>query len=348
MNDTKDQNDIENTDENKEHDSSANEINPSKISEPEKKSEVGGKKKRLFSLNITQEKKVLIRNIAYGSAGIIVLSVIVNTIISVKLLQGNKQIIPSSFTYTPQLTSNSSFSVLKKSIINRNIFNKNGDIPIEDQDDNNSGLIKNFDEVPCSNQEEKLPVELVGILFTGNPKTNLVTFKDSRVETADVYKEGQNIIEFDNYQIYKITGPSSVQLRNQNKKICLFTGTKERLITKKEDESSKNEEQITELDSDYVSEQIGPGFSRILNSARLVPESQGGKTIGFKIYGITSGSLFEKIKLENGDVITSVNGINLEDPAQGFKIYEALQDESTITLQIKRTGALMTKKVIVR
>ena len=348
MNDTKDQNDIENTDENKEHDSSANEINPSKISEPEKKSEVGGKKKRLFSLNITQEKKVLIRNIAYGSAGIIVLSVIVNTIISVKLLQGNKQIIPSSFTYTPQLTSNSSFSVLKKSIINRNIFNKNGDIPIEDQDDNNSGLIKNFDEVPCSNQEEKLPVELVGILFTGNPKTNLVTFKDSRVETADVYKEGQNIIEFDNYQIYKITGPSSVQLRNQNKKICLFIGTKERLITKKEDESSKNEEQITELDSDYVSEQIGPGFSRILNSARLVPESQGGKTIGFKIYGITSGSLFEKIKLENGDVITSVNGINLEDPAQGFKIYEALQDESTITLQIKRTGALMTKKVIVR
>ncbi|MGY3804018.1 hypothetical protein ACWNT8_08160 [Pigmentibacter ruber] len=348
MNDTKDQNDIENTDENKEHNSSANEINPSKISEPEKESEGGGKKKKLFSLNISQEKKVFIRNIAYGSSGIIVLSVIVNTIISVKLLQGNKQIIPSSFTYTPQLISNSSFSVVKKSIINRNIFNKNGDIPIEDQDDNNSGLIKNFDEVPCSNQEEKLPVELVGILFTGNSKTNLVTFKDSRVETADVYKEGQNIIEFDNYQIYKITGPSSVQLRNQNKKICLFTGTKERLITKKEDESSNNEEQITELDSDYVSEQIGPGFSRILNSARLVPESQGGKTIGFKIYGITSGSLFEKIKLENGDVITSVNGINLEDPAQGFKIYEALQDESTITLQIKRTGALMTKKVIVR
>ena len=348
MNDKKDLNNIENSDESKELDSPKGEENISKSSEPEKESHVENTKKKIFSWNITQERKVFIRNLAYGSSGIIIFSVLINTIISVKLLQGNKQIIPSSFTYTPQITSEASFTVVKKNIVNRNIFNKNGDIPIEDQDDNNSGLIKNFDEVPCSKQEEKLPVELVGILFTGNSKTNLVAFKDLRVETADVYKEGQNIIEFDNYQIYKITGPSSVQIRNQNKKICLFTGTKQRLITKKDDESSINEEQTTELDSDYVSEQIGPGFSRILNSARLVPESQGGKTIGFKIYGITSGSLFEKIKLENGDVITNVNGINLEDPAQGFKIYEALQDESTITLQIKRAGALITKKVVVR
>lgn len=321
---------------------------PSASDESNAQQQHAPKKKSLFGFSLSAEKKALFRNILYISIGIFVLSVIVNTIISVKLLQGSKKNVPASFVYTLQNSGEASYTVVKKSIINRNLFNKNGDIPPEDLDDNNTGLIKNFDEVPCSKQEEKLPVELVGILFTGNSKTNLVTFKDSRVETADVYREGQHIIEFDAYQIYKITGPSSVQLRNQNKKICLFTGTKERLITKKEDDSSKNEEQITELDSEYVSEQIGPGFSRILNSARLVPESMNGKTIGFKIYGITSGSLFEKIKLENGDVITSVNGINLEDPAQGFKVYEALQDETNITLQIKRAGVQMTKKVIVR
>ena len=300
-----------------------------------------------FLKKLTNKDLLKIRNFIFICAGIFIGSVILNTIISVKLInpiKGSQNLL----VYSPTKDSGSSYSQLKKSVIARNIFNKSGTIPPEDLDDNPLGLIKNFEEVPCSTQEEKLPVELVGILFTSNPKMNLVTFKDSRVETADVYREGQHIIEYDAYEIYKINSPSSVQLRNQNKKICLQTDSSQRTLAKKTDDVSGNEDQVTELDSEFVSEQIGPGFSRILNSARLVPESMNGKTIGFKIYGITSGSLFEKIKLENGDVITSVNGINLEDPSQGFKIYEALQDETNITLQIKRAGGQMTKKVTVR
>ncbi|WP_397599276.1 hypothetical protein [Silvanigrella sp.] len=293
-------------------------------------------------------KNILVfRKYFFICSGIFIGSVLLNTIISMKLIKPLKNS-QDILVYSASKSSGQSYIQLRKSVISRNIFNKLGTIPSEDLDDNPLGLIKNFEEVPCSNQEEKLPVELVGILFTGNPKTNLVTFKDSRVETADVYREGQHIIEYDAYEIYKIASPSGVQLRNQNKKICLFTGSQQRAAAKKTEDSSGNEDQVTELDSEFVSEQIGPGFSRILNSARLVPESMNGKTIGFKIYGITSGSLFEKIKLENGDVITSVNGINLEDPSQGFKIYEALQDETNITLQIKKAGGQMTKKVTVR
>lgn len=304
-------------------------------------------KKHPFRWLNRPEKKVFIKNFAYGIMGIFVLSVIINSVISVKLIQAGKKSTPAQIGYIPQKSAEISYAVVRKNVLNRNLFNNEGNLPPEDLDDSNTGLISNFAEVPCSTQEDKLPVELVGILYTGNPKTNLVTFKDSRVETADVYREGQHLIEYDAYQIYKISGPSTVQIRNQNKKICLSTGTEERAKTKSDDDSQEDE-LVTELDSGYVSEQIGPGFSRILNSARLVPESVDGKTIGFKIYGITSGSLFEKIKLENGDVITGVNGIDLEDPAQGFKVYEALQDETNITLLINRAGALMTIKVIVR
>ena len=306
------------------------------------------KKKNKFLKNLNNQNILYFRNIIIIICGIFIGTTFINTIISITLLKPQKGI--QQVLNTPPLQdSGESYSQIKKYVLTRNIFNIAGTIPPEDLDDNASGLIKNFESVPCSESEGKLPVELVGILYTGNPNTNLVTFKDSRVETADVYREGQNIIEYDAYQIYKIASPSSVQLRNQNKKICLFTGSQAKsLVNNNEEKSASDNDQVFELDSEYVSEQIGPGFSKILNSARLVPEAVDGKTIGFKIYGITAGSLFEKIRLENGDVITNVNGINLEDPSQGFKIYEALQDETNITLQIKRAGVQMTKKVTVR
>ncbi len=306
------------------------------------------KKKNKFLKKLNNKKILYFRNIIIVISGIFIGTTILNTIISITLLKPQKDTSQTLSFFSLQ-ESEESYTQIKKYVLTRNILNIAGTIPPEDIDDNAAGLIKNFDSIPCIESEEKLPVELVGILYTGNPNTNLVTFKDSRVETADVYREGQNIIEYDAYQIYKIASPTAVQLRKQNKKICLFTGSQVKsLVNKNKDNSAGDSDQIFELDSEFVSDQIGPGFSKILNSARLVPEAIDGKTIGFKIYGISAGSLFEKIRLKNGDVITNVNGINLEDPSQGFKIYEALQDETNITLQIKRAGVQMTKKVTVR
>lgn len=270
---------------------------------------------------------------------------IINSSISISLLKKQTGLEQKQNTISIE-ESNNSFSQTKKNILNRNIFNSSGNLPPEEILDDSSGTIKNFDLVSCSDSEEKLPFELIGILFTGNPRTNLAVFKDSNVETSDVYKEGQNIINNNSYQVFKIPSSNSVELRNKNKKICIYTSKITKSLNKRINNSNK--EQEIELNSEFVSQQIGPGFSKILNSAHLVPESVDGKTIGFKIYGISAGSLFEKIRLENGDVITNVNGVNLEDPSQGFKIYEELQDESEITLQIKRAGEQMTIKVVVR
>ncbi|APJ03278.1 PDZ domain-containing protein [Silvanigrella aquatica] len=307
-------------------------------------------KKNKLLKKISNKKNVLfIRNFAIAVSGIFVGTSVFNTIISINLLNSQKSGAQAPLTYNLVHSSGQSYTQIKKNVINRNVFNATGDIPSEDSDDNPLGLIKNFESVSCNTSDGKLPVDLVGILYTGNSNTNLVTFKDSRVETADVYREGQTFIEHDVYQVYKIASPYEVQIRHLNKKICLYTRTQVKASVKNsQNNTDMDNEQVYELDSEYVSDQIGPGFSKILNSARLVPESASGKTVGFKIYGISPGSIFEKMKFENGDIITSVNGINLEDPSQGFKIYEALQDETNITLQIKRAGVQMTKKVTVR
>ncbi|BBH52575.1 hypothetical protein [Fluviispira sanaruensis] len=302
--------------------------------------------KLITNLNI--KDLFFVRNLSITFGSCIILSNIVNTFASLYLIEApiSKQN-NSKQVYNPLiLSAKVTYPQIQKKVIDRNIFNISGEIPAEDSAENN-GLIQNFDAIACSKNNEKLPVELVGILFTGNPKTNLVTFKDPRIQTADVYHEGQSIIDNETYEVYKIPTPSTVQIRQANTKICLSTGTQSRYPIES-DKNNNSDGQTYEFTSDFVDDQIGPGFSKILNSARLVPEVSNGKTIGFKIFAITAGSLFDKMNLENGDVITSVNGIKLEDPSQGFKLYEAMQDETNIIVEISRAGMHMTKKVTVR
>lgn len=234
-----------------------------------------------------------------------------------------------------------------KYILERNIFNLSGNIPFEDMDsESEEYLLSHFEKVPCSTTE-KSPVELIGIIYTENSKTNLVTMKDSQATSADVYHEGDAVFDHDGYSVYKVTGPVSVQLRKKKTKICLSLPSVSNIITTEAQIPNENIESY-DLKLDFVKSELGDGFSKILTAARLVPEVTNDKMQGFKIFSINSGTIFDSIKLENGDIIQNVNGINLQDPEQGFKIYEAFQDENNITLNILRNGVVITKKVTIQ
>lgn len=236
-------------------------------------------------------------------------------------------------------------SIVLKNIIARNIFNISGEIPYEDTPEGSrDSLVENFDKVACT-PGAKLPVELLGIIYTSNPKTTLVTLKDATIAFADVYKVGENIVGYESFSVYKVTNPSTAEFREGNKKICLSLAPVDRNVSAPA--GSQSNENYS-LAFSFVNDELGPGFSKILSTARLVPEIVSGKAVGFKIFAISGGSLFDKIKLENGDVITNVNGINLEDASQGFKVYEAFQEDSEITLQIIRNGNNVIKKVTVQ
>jgi len=236
----------------------------------------------------------------------------------------------------------------EKNIIGRNVFNIAGKIPFEDMDiDDETYLRVQFPRVPCSTTE-KAPVDLLGIIYSEDPKVSLVTLKDPQITTADVYHEGDKILDHQEYSVYKITTPIQVQLRKKRTKICMSLSVMTTAIATESISAGSPTEENYQLQLDFIKNQLGDGFSQILTSARLVPEVIDDKMQGFKIFSIAPGTLFEKIKIENGDVIQSVNGINLQDPEQGFKIYETFQDENSISLTILRNGAVITKKVTVQ
>ena len=83
-------------------------------------------------------------------------------------------------------------------------------------------------------------------------------------------------------------------------------------------------------------------MGQLLTQARVVPNLEAGRINGYRIFAITPGSLYANIGLQNGDVIHSVNGIQVTTPESALQLFQQLQNESRFTVNIDRNGQGMT------
>ena len=79
-------------------------------------------------------------------------------------------------------------------------------------------------------------------------------------------------------------------------------------------------------------------INEVFTQARAVPFFQDGKTVGFRVFAIKPGSVFEKIGLQNGDVVQRVNGVELTDPTKAISLFTELQNEGHIALDLQRNS----------
>lgn len=79
-------------------------------------------------------------------------------------------------------------------------------------------------------------------------------------------------------------------------------------------------------------------LSKLATQARVVPAFEGGQSIGFKLFSIRPKSLYAKIGLKNGDIVTRINGYELNSPDKALEIYQKLKDSKQINVDLKRRG----------
>lgn len=72
--------------------------------------------------------------------------------------------------------------------------------------------------------------------------------------------------------------------------------------------------------------------------ARIIPSMRNGQPDGFKLYGISSGSLWRAIGLANGDTIRSVNGHEISSPDKILSVYTRLKDAPELQILVGRRG----------
>jgi general secretion pathway protein C len=88
-----------------------------------------------------------------------------------------------------------------------------------------------------------------------------------------------------------------------------------------------------------------PARSRVqsvLTQARIVPRyAEEGQLTGLELSAIKPDSLLETAGFENGDLVVSVNGTQISDPAQGLKSFRGLGDEAGFVVEVEREEGIV-------
>lgn len=77
---------------------------------------------------------------------------------------------------------------------------------------------------------------------------------------------------------------------------------------------------------------------KLMDLVRTQPYREKGKLVGYKIRPGKDRKLLRKFGLRSGDVVTSVNGVSLDNPINGLEILKKLTTANQVTVDIKRNG----------
>ena len=98
----------------------------------------------------------------------------------------------------------------------------------------------------------------------------------------------------------------------------------------------------------YKDHLIKNELQKILMQAAAVPAVQDGKVVGFTLWEIEKGSIYEKLGFKNGDTVTNINGNELVDAGQAVKVLVSLKSAKNLALSFTRNGEQKQMKVRVQ
>lgn len=76
----------------------------------------------------------------------------------------------------------------------------------------------------------------------------------------------------------------------------------------------------------------------LLKLVRPQPVRENGQFVGYRLLPGKERDFLNDLGLQPGDVVTGINGVTLNSPSQGMKALRALQNDSNVSLDIRRGG----------
>jgi general secretion pathway protein C len=101
--------------------------------------------------------------------------------------------------------------------------------------------------------------------------------------------------------------------------------------------TTSNTPSPTSLAREYR-DQLYENPSSLAQAIQITPLQRDGQMVGYRVAPGRDKEQFTTLGFEAGDVITSINGIPLDDPAQAIEIYRLMLDADEAVFTIERDG----------
>jgi general secretion pathway protein C len=179
----------------------------------------------------------------------------------------------------------------------------------------------------------KLPLKLLGTQVSSIREHSKAAIADSAGRDPEVLHEGDPFAKHPQARLVRIERRRVIlQNGNQREELLLDEeGTappppplrtaarraSRRSVASRRPEPTPLTERLRALQLD---QNEGRDARSLFNQAKIIPHWEDGQMIGMELQEIEPGSLYEKVGLKAGDVITSFNGVDLDSAAAGARV----------------------------
>jgi general secretion pathway protein C len=88
-----------------------------------------------------------------------------------------------------------------------------------------------------------------------------------------------------------------------------------------------------------VVDKILENTAALMTQVRIVPEKDGDKSSGIRLFGVKPESLLGVLGMENGDKLKTINGFDMTNPEKALEAYARLRTADHLTVSVDRKGA---------
>ena len=187
---------------------------------------------------------------------------------------------------------------------------------------------KNVNATPVAKPQVKLPLVLIGT-FLQPGDTPYAIIEDDKKKVQDVFNIGDTI--FGDAKLVEIF-PDKVQINRSGSLEYLTIDDAPDASASSSNSGSDTEFVVDQKELDDALQNL----PLLLTQARAVPYFKDGKAIGLRMFSIKAGSMYEKVGLQNGDILKSINGNSLSDISQAMRLFETLKQERSISVSLER------------
>ena len=203
---------------------------------------------------------------------------------------------------------------------------------------------------------ESLGLIIMGSIVQKDGTNNVVLIKETKSGSVKAVRQGTTILT--NFVVSEVH-EKYIVLRKaedrytvyQNKFASEFAGSsrpsdsKQSLVQSKdyfqEDGFERRSGQI-KMTGMYRDKIVNQDLAKILMQATAEPAFQNGGIIGFKLTQIDADSIYAKSGVVDEDIITSINGVKLNNAASAISLLKSLKGENRLSIDVLRGGSTQT------
>jgi general secretion pathway protein C len=212
-------------------------------------------------------------------------------------------------------------------------------------------------------QRTSLPLKLLAIMFApapADPRWSMAIIRDNDAKTAGPYAIGSKlreatVSEIDEVKVYLDFGGGRIEYLElldrptppPGAPVVAAAAPADPFAAELEKGIKKTGANSYEVQHSTLDALLG-NMGALSRAARIVPEMRDGKSIGFRLFSIKPDGPFGKIGLQNGDVISAINGLEMNSPDKALEVYTKLKTANHLSVGLERNGQKMTEDYNIR